>query len=142
MGLEAAGPSPDKGPAVWPPSRGSNSWWGRWQEPAPSSALGSDSSVPGSRRGARERGRVQLQLLLFGPSQPVRACNSAASPPGSASRVKDKGCSAPGCAPSTGSPAALTVSPAAVGIWSLGSRWGRGQPVKSHLSAPRAFNTA
>lgn len=48
VGLEAAGPSPDKGPAVRPPSRGNNSRWGRWQEPAPSTALGSDGSVPGS----------------------------------------------------------------------------------------------
>lgn len=134
VGLEAAGPSPDKGPAVQPPSRGSNSRrWRRWQEPIPSPALGSDGSVPGSRRGARERARVQLQLLLFGPS---RAYNPAASPPGSATRAKDKGCSPPGCAPNTGSPAVLTVSPAEVGAWGLGSRWERGQPLQSHLSVP------
>lgn len=76
------------------------------------------------------------------PIEPVKACNPVASTPGSASRVKDKGCSAPGCAPSTGLPAALTVSPAVVGIWGLGSRWGRGQPLQSHLSAPGASNTA
>lgn len=105
-----------------------------WAVTAPSQA---PEGAP--EREPRERARVQLQLLLFGPSQPVRACNSATSPPGSASRVKDKGCSAPGCAPSTG---LSTVSPAAVGIWGLGSRWGRGQPVQSHLSAPRVFNTA
>ena len=60
-----------------------------WAVTAPSQA---PEGAP--EREPRERARVQLQLLLFGPSQPVRACNSATSPPGSASRVKDKGCSA------------------------------------------------